>query len=648
MRIRHLAALALWIVFFAGATLPARPQMEQTMTQPTLPQIQPPAPGLPPVWCTHALNNVFRDTPVPVGDTGSLRLSAARNQTVGAQIVFRVGAEPARISGIHCDGLRSDDGKNAIGASSFSCAFIEYCHVEKNSTATPTSELVRLAPADFPDAFSEASEVIVPAMANQPVWVQFRVPANARPGLYGGVIRAQMNETELRIPVNLTVFDFSLPSATRLFVTIWTDTAALAKHQNVTPYTEGWWKLIDTVAAMMQAHHQNVILTPWNMIRATKTADGRPSLDFERFDRWVRVFLNHGFKRIEISHIGGREHGEWEDKTFVAYDMPCESPDGQKLSIEEWLPMLQSHLEEQGWLDRAMIHVADEPIPVNLASWKELSARVHRAAPRLRRIDAVHVADLANALEVWVPQLNFLEQWLPRFKEAQQKGAELWYYTAWVPQGRYPNRLMDYPLIKTRILHWINYTSGTTGYLHWGWNFWDVKFDQFAPGDNWIVWPGTSGPRSSLRYEAMREGIEDYEYLCMFEDSVRQAARKHGAKGLDARQFVMTFAQTLVPGFQEYSRNPAVLYGVREAVGRSIEALKGTVPVAALARRTGADVEVNGFAPPGAMLAIGDAQTVADAGGLFNLAATAPQSPVNMRVELGGRVVTVRVPVMSN
>jgi hypothetical protein len=258
------------------------------------------------------------------------------------------------------------------------------------------------------------------------------------------------------------------------------------------------------------------------------------------------------------------------------------------------------------------------------------------------------VADLANALEVWVPQLNFLEQWLPRFKEAQQKGAELWYYTAWVPQGRYPNRLMDYPLIKTRILHWINYTSGTTGYLHWGWNFWDVKFDQFAPGDNWIVWPGTSGPRSSLRYEAMREGIEDYEYLCMFEDSVRQAARKHGAKGLDARQFVLTFAQTLVPGIQDYSRNPAVLYGVREAVGRSIEALKGTVPVAALARRTGADVEIKGFAPPGAMLAIGDAQTVADAGGLFNLAATAPQSPVNMRVELGGRVVTVRVPVMSN
>ncbi len=620
--------------------------MEPTMSQ--QPQSQKPTsnPEDAIFWCTHALHNVFRDTAMPTGDVGTLKLFAARNQTVGGQIVIRAGTVPVRVGQLRCDGIRSEDGTATIRGENFSWAFIEYFHVEKNSTLTPTQELARTAPADFPDAFSEAREITVPANMNQPIWVQFRVPANARPGTYVGMVRGVVDNDELQVPVSLTVYDFALPSATRLFVTVWVDLGALERHQQAPIYSQAWWDLIDRVAAIMQAHHQNVILTPWTLIRARKTASGKPELDFERFDRWVRIFLSRGFKRIEIAHVGGREHGQWEDKTFVASEMACESPEGAKLSIEEWLPLLQAHLEDMGWLERCMIHVADEPIEVNLQSWKELSNRVRRAAPQLRRIDAVHVPDLAGALEVWVPQLNYLEQWLPKFKAAQQKGAELWYYTAWVPQGRYPNRLMDFPLIKTRMLHWINYTSGTTGYLHWGWNFWDVRFDQFAPGDNWIVWPGTKSPRSSIRYEAMREGIEDYEYLCLLEDAVRKAARATGAKDLDPRAFVLRFAAALAPTFQDYSRNPAVLFSVRNSVARAIESLGRPLPTAILATKVGGDAELSGFAPPGAVLRIGETQAVAGEDGSFTLAITPARDPLEVTIVLDGRTETVNIPLV--
>ncbi len=33
------------------------------------------------------------------------------------------------------------------------------------------------------------------------------------------------------------------------------------------------------------------------------------------------------------------------------------------------------------------------------------------------------------------------------------------------------------------------------------------------PGDSHIVYPGKTGPLSSIRFEAMRDGIEDYELL---------------------------------------------------------------------------------------------------------------------------------------
>jgi len=631
----------------AGAALA---QTETPVTQPARPQTAAQNPEDAIFWSTHALDNVFKDTRMPAGDVGTVTVSAARGQTVGAQIVIRAGTVPARVSRFRCDGLREEDGKGTIGPGAFRAAFIEYYRVNKNSTATPPEELTRVAPADFPDAFSEAASVVVPPNTNQPIWVQFRVPASARPGTYHGMITALVDEDELQVPVTLTVYDFAMPSSTRLLVTIWTNTDSLAKHQNVAFGSEAWWALLGRVADMMRDHHQNVILTPWSLIAAERGPDGKPLLDFGKFDRWVQTFLSRGFKRIEIGHVGGREHGQWEDKTFVAYDMPCENKQTgktDKLTIEEWLPLLQAHLKEKGWLDRAMIHVADEPIEVNLDSWKDLSKRVRKAAPGLPRIDAVHVPDLGGALEVWVPQLNYLEQWMPRFKQAQKGGAELWYYTAWVPQGRYPNRLMDYALIKTRMLHWLNYTSGTTGYLHWGWNFWDVPFDQFAPGDNFIVWPGTSAPRSSLRYEAMREGIEDYEYLCILEDAARSASRRIGAEGFDAREFVEAYARALAPSFQDYSRNPAVLYAARDAVARSIETLKGKLPVAALARKVGGDVEVHGLVPPGAIVSAGDAQTATGRDGKFSLAVSAPKGPIELTVELEGAEVTLTVPVVG-
>lgn len=600
-------------------------------------------------WSANALVNVFRDTPMPTGDVSKLTLSGARGQTVGGQVVLQAGSTPSQVSRVRCEGLRSDDNRNSIGPSAFWHAFVEYYHVAKNSTVTPATELARQAPADFPDAFSEATEMTIPPRQNQPIWVQFRIPAGAQPGTYSGMIRMTVDGDNLEVPVTLDVYDFTMPTDTRLLVTVWTNTASLAKHQNVAEGSDQWWALLERVAALMRAHHQNVILTPWTLIKAARAEDGKLALDFEQFDRWVRIFRANGFRRIEIGHIGGREHGQWEDKTFVAYDMPCTvAKEGQetRAPIEEWLPLLQAHLKQRGWLDQSMIHVADEPIPVNLDSWKELSARVKKAAPELRRIDAVHVPDLKGHLEVWVPQLNFLEQWMEKFVEAQKEGVELWYYTAWVPQGRYPNRLMDYPLIKTRMLHWLNYTSGTTGYLHWGWNFWDVPFDQFAPGDNFIVWPGKQTPRSSLRYEAMREGIEDYEYLCMLEDALVAAGRRTRAQGLDARALVSKYATALAPTFQDYSRQPAMLFAVRHAVASSIETLRGRTPVAVRAVQVGADADVMGFAPPGATVSVGDISTLTGPDGVFSLAATGVKGEVELTVAIGDDEITVKAPLI--
>jgi hypothetical protein len=140
-------------------------------------------------------------------------------------------------------------------------------------------------------------------------------------------------------------------------------------------------------------------------------------------------------------------------------------------------------------------------------------------------------------VNIWVPQLNFLSDSIDFYKKRQAKGDEVWFYTCIYPQGKYPNRFIDQQLIQTRLLHWINFKYGITGYLHWGYNHWSnggtdtpdwkspygetsvVNGDagQILPGgDSWIVYPGEKMLYPSMRLEAMRDGIVDYELLKMF------------------------------------------------------------------------------------------------------------------------------------
>jgi len=230
----------------------------------------------------------------------------------------------------------------------------------------------------------------------------------------------------------------------------------------------------------------------------------------------------------------------------------------KEIPIEQFLPALVKHLEAEGWLEKTVLHIADEPIPVNVESWKAASRRVHAVAPKLRRIDAIHVEGLPGDLEVWVPQLNFFDDYYASLHEAQQRGeCELWFYTAWVPQGKYPNRLMDFALIKPRLLHWINFLYGATGYLHWGLNWWDLKQGTFSPGDEWIVYPGKNGPRGSLRWEAMRDGLEDYEYFKLL------AAKRGEARAME-------LGHELMRTITDYDRDPEKLFRLRRQMAMEI------------------------------------------------------------------------------
>ena len=139
-----------------------------------------------------------------------------------------------------------------------------------------------------------------------------------------------------------------------------------------------------------------------------------------------------------------------------------------------------------------------------------------------------------------MPQLNFYKEGYDFYRERQKQGDETWFYTCLAPQGDFANRFLEQPLIKTRLIHWLNFKYGATGYLHWGFNQWFTGNDPYKEttrmneeggntlpgGDSWIVYPNNGKLYGSIRLEAMRDGIADYTLLKMLEKKNPELARE--------------------------------------------------------------------------------------------------------------------------
>src|SRR5207247_1457315 len=100
--------------------------------------------------------------------------------------------------------------------------------------------------------------------------------------------------------------------------------------------------------------------------------------------------------------------------------------DTTEVSLDVFLADLQRHLVERGWVEHALLHVADEPIAENVESWRALSRRVHAAAPRLRRIEAIQASDMDGDLEIWVVEESYLDRWYDRSRARRPRsGSEM-------------------------------------------------------------------------------------------------------------------------------------------------------------------------------------------------------------------------------
>jgi hypothetical protein len=584
------------------------------------------------VTVVSPLDKVFRDTVVtPTGS--SLRIECASNEFESAQFVIRSQEKLERVS-IFLSDLTSDQSGQRIPASSIRWRFVGYVPVERNTTEAecgrhqdiPKGELIRLAPFDSPDPLLEDRTLTIAAGQSQPVWLTVHVPKATPAGTYRGGAVVETSAGDAEIPIELLVYPFEMPDERHLYLTNWFELNHIARAHRVEPLSEEFWSILQRYAKDFAEHHQNVIYTPWRLIRAFREKNGELSFDYTNFDRFVQIFLDAGTaERIEIQHVAHHGKEGRAGREILLY--PIEAVDretGEKVSLrgdqgmEVLLRNLHQHLKDKAWIDRAIIHVADEPSFHNRGEWKAVAQVVRENLPGVKTIDAIGATGFEDALDILVPLTRDVATWFDDFKRVQAAGTEVWFYTCCSPWGYYANRFLDYHLSKTRILHWMNYSTGTEGFLHWGLTYgWNDPFGpapRFPPGDSHIIYPGKDGPMSSMRWEMLREGMEDYEYLWLLENKTRAVMGKLGI-GEDrfpANSISREICGRLVRSLTDYETDPGVFYATRRALAEQIVQLEqspvllvATDPSSSTELVTGpATVKVYGFVEKGATLKI--------------------------------------------
>jgi hypothetical protein len=568
----------------------------------------------------------------------SIKLFGIRGEIISGQFVISAKKSLANVT-VEISDLKDNVTGNSLPADAVAWNFVGSIPLTKNTPNQPVSALVRQAPARFPDYLMSERQIAVKEKTWQSVWLTVSIPEKTAAGMYAGRVTVRCGQETQSLPVGITVFPLTIPEERHLNVVEWYSTGSFPKLHGIKErYSPEWYAMLRKYADNMVEHRQNSFRVGMEVIDIQQSKDGVFTFDFSRFDRIADVFWSTGkMDYLETGFLALRGEKGWSDTNFRWQTFRVKRSDtGETVTLPgpEVIPSLvsafEAHLRQKGWLDKTWFHIQDEPAVHNALSWVELSRFIHQYGPDLIRMDAIETTHLLNDIEIAVPKLDHFSSWYDSYRKWQQKGNELWFYTVGIYQGSlYPNKTIDVPLIDSRIMHWLNYKYDATGYLHWGWNQWtEDPFTEIGQhiGDGWHVYPSKDGVLNSLRWEEMRNGIQDYEYFWMLENRIKKLKDLLGSRfsWINPKQRGKEIASQVVQGSADRTKDPEVLIKAKAQLvkelldfDKSPSVYIQTNPPEGSEITSGSSVEVFGWAEPGTKMVVNNTELPVSKQGLF-------------------------------
>ena len=521
-----------------------------------------------------------------------ISVAGAGNEHVPFQVVVTVPVPPGRRPKapggffIKASDLASKEGKT-ISASQINFFLEHYIMLYGKSGPVGETGVWPDALAPIKDPFSTATQYAV--VRNRPIWVDLAIPSSTPAGAYTGTITVSQDGQNIgTLNVEVQVYNFSLPAKTHLITYMNVSKGSLASFYHKEASSPEIDKLTQTYYDFLYSHR----MEPWfNDQLEPKIVVNGEKVEVKFDDGRYQYYLNKlNSNRVLLETYPSVLKRQMKDERFSK---------GFNQKVKSYLSQVEEYFKKNGWKDRLVFNSPiDEPnTKEDYDITRQWATMVHEAAPGVPFLatespvtdnpDWGSLIGHVNNFSIHGNALND-EQVKQAISKEQARGGEMTWYISCDQAYPQPNYFIDAPALDPVMVPWITARYNMAGILYWAANFWSetpnpwldpVTFisgflcsgGYLLNGEGSLVYPGNftreyakqpdiDGPVSSIRFELLREGIEDYEYLWMLKD-------------LGDKQFADSMIKTMAIDVSTFSRNPQDLYSARKAMAKRLEEL---------------------------------------------------------------------------
>ena len=294
-----------------------------------------------------------------------------------------------------------------------------------------------------------------------------------------------------------------------------------------------------------------------------------------------------------IRHL--RDKGQLRAFNLGIFDAVSRGPDKAAEALAG-LRTAYAQAKELGVLDKAYLYGFDECQPDMFPKLEETAQTLRKEFPGVLLMTTSY--DHSYGLDTAVKTIGAWCPLTPKFDPAQAAkaraaGKQVWWYICCGPAHPYANMFVEFPAIEGRLLMGaMTAKERPDGFLYYQISIWNSRhpitsgpFTDWDPrswtsyhGDGSWTCVGPDGvPVPTIRLENFRDGLEDFAYFRILEETIRAEQTGGGLprpglkEWLDEAQAALTVPDTLVKSMTEYSRDPALLNQWREHLGDLID-----------------------------------------------------------------------------
>ena len=333
--------------------------------------------------------------------------------------------------------------------------------------------------------------------------------------------------------------------------------------------------------------------------------------DFSAWDNAMGRAINHyhfNSFRLSMPGLGGGTFHAISEPSLLGFK---EDEPEYPIILESYCKQMEKHLAERGWMDEAYVYWFDEPSPDQYAFVMNGFEKLKRYCPRIpRMLTEQPESKLEGGPNIYCVISNLYRD--DASEKRRASGDKFWWYVCTGPKAPYCTLFIDHPATEMRAWLWQTWKRKIEGILVWQTNYWTSSAaypDQpqnpykdpmgwtsgystpkgqkrpWGNGDGRFIYPPLAaadanpaepvleGPVDSIRWEMLRDGIEDYEYLVILKKFLKVKKDKLSTGQYQKYAAFLEVPETITKNMTNFTKNPAPIETRRDQIARAIAKL---------------------------------------------------------------------------